>query len=118
MFAAYGVDVLDPAVTLRRIWVLLQRLPPAARRGGEQWSAESELLALVADHLAHLTYVTLKANGAKNVRKPAPVPRPGDRGRRRPVPPPAEAPGPRRALSWTGAVEKLSVIPGAVIEDS
>ena len=32
---AYGVDTLDPAVSTRRVGVLLDRLPPSALRNGE-----------------------------------------------------------------------------------
>ena len=52
--AAYGIDSLDPAVTPRRVAVLLRHLPPWARGGGEAWTTESELLALVADRLSIL----------------------------------------------------------------
>jgi len=73
---AFGVDVLDPAVSLRRVWVLGNRLPPWARAGGEEWGAEAHLLALACDLLSNLTYITLQAAGAKGVTKPRPLPRP------------------------------------------
>jgi len=119
MLAAYGVDVLDPEVSLRRIHVLLQRLPPHARRGGEQWSTESELLAGLIDHVAQLTWVTLRANGAKGARRPQPVPRPGDRKRR----PPAAVQGdslasrPAKSANWFAAVKQLAAVPGVVVTD-
>jgi len=123
MLAAYGVDVLDPKVSLRRIHVLLQRLPPHARRGGEHWSVESELLAGVIDHLAMLTWVTLRANGSKNATKPKPVPRPGDRRRempaalrqqQRPRPAAATSPadGPVATNSWFDAAAMMSGLKG------
>ncbi|HEX4399682.1 MAG TPA: hypothetical protein VH136_18730 [Trebonia sp.] len=120
MLAAYGVDVLDPGTSLRRVHVLLERLPPHARRGGEQWSTEAELMASLIDHVAVLTYVTLKANGA-NASKPKPVERPPMR--RRPQPK-ARAPRPRRPLgkeqhdgdeqtgSWADAIEAIAGSPG------
>lgn len=118
--AAYGVDTLDPAVSLRRVWVLLNRLPPQFRRGGEQWSAEADLLALLTDHVANLTWVTLRAHGAKNAKRPKPVPRPGDRHPRRQV----QAPPARPELesgtkhnSWMAAVDQLRTIPGVVVDD-
>lgn len=91
MFAAYpGLDPASPAgfpeLSPRRFKVLLERLPPHARRGGEQWSTEAELLALVVDHLAQLTYVQLKRGGAKSVKKPRPLERPkarADQGRQK-----------------------------------
>jgi hypothetical protein len=123
MLAAYGVDVLDPSVSLRRIHVLLERLPPHARRMGEQWSIESELLAGLVDSVQMLTWVTLRANGAKGARKPQPVPRPRDR-RARPVTPPVpDAPGgqeqrtPGKSSSWLAAAKQLAVIPGVVVTD-
>lgn len=125
MLAAYGVDVLDPAVSLRRVWVLLERLPPQYRRGGEQWSTEAELLAVLVDHVANLTWVTLKANGAKNAPRPKPVPRPkplrasARQGRDRSRPPTRKPgdPAPVKHSTWMDAAAQLSAIPGVVIED-
>jgi hypothetical protein len=113
----YGVDVLDPAVSTRRVAVLLERLPPYARRPGEHWSTEAELLAVVADQLAQLTWVTLRAAGAKNATRPRPIPRPADRTKRRgpaseprgPVPVPA-AEG--KAGTWADAIAALAGTPG------
>jgi hypothetical protein len=79
--AAYGVDVLDPRTTPRRVLSLLEYLPPSARRPGEPWSIESELLAGLIDHVAELTWLTARVNGSKNAARPRPVPRP----KRRPV---------------------------------
>ena len=93
MLEVYGVDVLDPAVSTRRVAVLLERLPPYARRFGEAWSTEAELLAVVSDQLAQLTWVTLRAAGAKNATRPRPLPRPGGRPARPPRPKP-QASGP------------------------
>jgi len=118
MLAAYGVDVLDPSVSLRRIWVLLNRLPPAARRGGEQWSTEAELLAGLIDHVANLTWVTLKANGAKNVSRPKPLPRPKLRPLRPAGQAAAPAPGgPVKTASWTEAAKAIAAVPGVVVTD-
>jgi hypothetical protein len=121
MLAAYGVDVLDPSVSLRRISVLLDRLPPAARQSGEVWSLEAELLALVCDHLANLTYVTLRAAGAKNPPRPKPLPRPRPRaaepsgavlGPSTGQPGPA-APGPD---GWLAAAHQLALMPGVQVD--
>jgi len=92
MLCAYGVDVLDPAVSLRRVWVLGNRLPPWARAGGEEWSGEMHLLALIADHLANLTYITLQAYGAKGVTKPKAIPRPKEHREPEPTPTPPQQP--------------------------
>lgn len=122
---AYGVDVLDPAVSPRRIAVLLEHLPPYARNFGEQWSTEAELLAVLIDHVADLTWVTLKAHGAKNVTRPRPVRRPtSDRARlsgrgggesarnTRAI----AAPGSAKASSWADAARLLAAIPGVVTD--
>jgi hypothetical protein len=119
MLAAYGVDVLDPGTSLRRIHVLLERLPPHARRGGEQWSTEAELLATIIDALQTLTWVTVRGHGA-NAPRPKPVTRPPARRRPRR----AAAPRPRRALgqvqddgdeptqSWADAIEAIAATDG------
>ncbi len=120
MLAAYGVDVLDPRTSLRRVHVLLERLPPHARRGGEQWSTESELLATLVDAVSTLTWVTLRANGSK-ASMPKPLPRPKPRHHDKPR---AVAPRPRRALgevvddgeeptrSWGDAVAAIAATDG------
>jgi hypothetical protein len=114
--AGFGVDVLDPAVSTRRVAVLLDRLPPHARRAGQQWSTEAELLAVVVDHLAALTWVTMRAHGAKNVPRPRPIPRPPQPGGAAPPPahpPPGPAqPGAVKTSSWAEAAEKLRGMPG------
>jgi hypothetical protein len=114
--SAYRVDVLDPAVTPRRIEVLAERLPPWAQSPGEAWSAEAELLALLVDHVAYLTWVTLKAAGAKNPPKPRPLARPGS-ARAAASQRPAAEPGPRGVKSggWAQAARELAAIPGVVV---
>jgi len=105
--AAYGVDVLSPAVSVRRIAVLLDQLPPWARQGGQMWSVEAELLALVVDHLAQLAWITAGGKGSR----PRPLPRPRPRAER----PAQAAPGPPEGKSWAGAAQQLAMIPGVVI---
>jgi hypothetical protein len=109
---AFGVDVLDPRVSLRRVWVLGNRLPPWARAGGEEWSAETYMLALVADHLANLTYVTRAAAGDKSAARPRPLPRP----RASAASAPAAAPEPPRTQSggWAAVADELRGQPGVV----
>ena len=121
MLATYGVDVLDPAVSCRRVRVLLDRLPPPARQQGQEWSTEAELLATVIDALGQLTYVTLRANGAK-CGKPKPVKRPGrgravtrDANRTTRDALPAGDDGPRRAGSWADAAAILAGLPGVTV---
>lgn len=108
MAAAYGVDVLDPGLSLRRFWTLAQRLPPHARNGGEPWSTEAHLLAVLADNVAALTYVTMRAAGAKNARRPKPLPRPAVRSE-----PAAEAPRP----TWAQALAAIAAMPGVEVDD-
>jgi hypothetical protein len=120
--AAYGVDVLDPATTPRRLMVLAEYLPPWARAPGEQWSIEAELLAVLVDSVAQLTWITARASGAKNVRRPKPLPRPA----RRAVRPSTASSGPRaaasgpdgpaKAASWLDAAAQLAAIPGVVVQ--
>ena len=78
VMAGYGVDVLDPAVTPRRVAVLVERLPPFARGPGEEWSTEADLLALLIDHVANLTWITLRAHGSKAGRGRGPASAPPD----------------------------------------
>ena len=116
MLEVYGVDVLDPAVSTRRVAVLLERLPPYARRFGEAWSTEAELLALVSDQLAQLTWVTLRAHGAKGATRPRPLPRPGVRRGQAAAPGTAgqrpDAPAEGKAGTWADAARMLAGMPG------
>jgi len=120
--AAYGLDVLDPATTPRRVAVLAEYLPPWARAPGETWSAEAELLALLIDHVAQLTWVTLRASGSKGARRPRPLPRParraassspGSSGPRAGASGPA---APAKAASWAAAAAQLAAIPGVTVQ--
>lgn len=115
--AAYGIDCLDPAVTPRRVAVLLEHLPNWARGGGDPWSTEADLLALLVDHVAALTWITLKAHGSKNAKKPRPLPRPARRSPVAASPGPAaggQVPGERKAGSWADAAAMLAGMPGMV----
>jgi hypothetical protein len=119
MLAAYGVDVLDPGVSLRRIHVLLERLPPQGRRCGEMWSTESELLATLIDAVSTLTWVTQAAYGGKAPR-PQPMPRPD--ARHKPQAPPQAAGSladgsPRQTASWAEAIESMAGIDGVRVRN-
>jgi hypothetical protein len=134
MLATYGVDTLDPAVSTRRVWVLLQRLPPYARRPGEEWSTEAELLAMLIDHVAELTWVTMRVNGAKGVTRPRPIRRPPKRpvltaaatgnapaGRGHYSGPdgetgPAGRPGDVKHGSWADAIKALAGMPNVEVD--
>jgi uncharacterized protein DUF5361 len=106
----YGVDVLDPAVSLRRVHVLATRLAGGSQDAESQvaWTIEAHLLAAMFDAVMILTWVTLKANGAKGAQRPKPIRRPGPRPGR-PGGQPAE-----RKVQWSGLVEALRA-QGAVI---
>lgn len=120
MLSAYGLDVLDPAaVTPRRLAVLLDQLPPHARGPGDQWSVEAELLALLVDQIAQLSYITAKAAGAKNLPRPRPLPRPSNRvANREPARPARRAaaePGEVKHGSWADAIGALAGMPGVEV---
>lgn len=80
MLATYGIDTLDPRLTLRRMWVLLRRLPAGSWPDPDEaasWSIESHLLAAVVDRLGELAWLTAAVNSKKQPKKPKPIPRPG-----------------------------------------
>jgi hypothetical protein len=78
MLAVFGVDVLDPGVSLRRVWVLLNRLPPGSlpRVSAASWSTDTHLLAGLLDAVNALTWVTVAQASRNRPAKPKPVPRP------------------------------------------
>jgi hypothetical protein len=87
MLSTYGVDTLSPTVTPRRLWVLLQRLPPGAwpdSAAEASWSVESYLLAALVDRVSELTWLTAAVNSkkGKQPKQPKPIPRPGQKSRR------------------------------------
>ena len=70
----------------RLIAYALAHLPPGCWPDAEHegsWTVESYMLANVVDAVRELTYVVAKVNGAKHVKKPEPVYRPGGGARRR-----------------------------------
>jgi hypothetical protein len=100
----YGVDLGDlfragTRLTWRRLGVLIEHLPPesatktalrdelddgalsrlasAPRRGHGPWSHVELLLAAVHDSIERLIYVQYQRAGAKNVKAPEPMARPG-----------------------------------------
>ena len=78
LLARYGVDTLDPSVTMRRVFVLLQRLPGEYLLDPGDWDTDRHLLATVADAVHTLLWVTVKVNSKKgtSVPKIKPLPRP------------------------------------------
>jgi len=113
MLGAYGIDTLDPKVSMRRVFVLLERMPPAARRVGEVWSDESELLALLIDHVAELTWVTARAAGSTQPR-PHPLHRP-PRRLRQPHPGTGLAQLEPQKVSLAEAMAQLAGMDGMVV---
>lgn len=114
--AAYGVDVLDPRVTPRRVQTLFDNLPPAYRRPGEEWSIEAELLALLVDRVAELTYVTVRANGGK-AKRPKPIATPKSR---RPAAAGDSNAGrrgdePVKHRTWGDAIAAIAGMPGVAV---
>lgn len=80
LLRVYGVDPQE--ATLRRVWVLLTRLPLGAwqkEQGAASWTQESYLLASVIDAVNQLAWVTVAANSKTKPKPPKPVPRPGQR---------------------------------------
>ncbi len=79
--SAFGVDVLDPGVTPRRIAVLMRHLPAGSLLRpdeDESWSVEAHLLAGLIDSVNQLTWLTSAVNSGKGRRpkRPKPIPRP------------------------------------------
>lgn len=110
MLATYGIDVLDPSVTLRRIWSLGRRLPAGSwpnEHSPMSWSIEAHLLASVVDALGALTFVTIKANGGKPP-QPKALPRP------KAVRTPSRPDAPRK--SWSQLLAGMAKEPGVVVE--
>lgn len=114
---AFGVDVLDPQVSTRRVSDLLRRLPPSALKGGELWSTEADLLAVLVDQVAILTWVTMRAHGAKRAPRPRPLPRPPGRWGAQVAPGPAQdGAGARKAGTWAEAAQALAGLPGMAVD--
>jgi hypothetical protein len=114
--------------------VLLNRLPPHARRPGEPWSDESHLLALLVDHVAELTWLTVKiANPKGSAARPRPIPRPPRRpvisvedtgrgraedrnGSLRPAAQPGARPGEVHHPNWAAAIQALAKMPNVKVD--
>lgn len=79
ILAHYGVDPFDPAITPRRMWVLLTNLPPGSLAGEHagSWTIESYLLASVLDAINTLTWVQVAKSSKSKPKRPKPTPRPG-----------------------------------------
>lgn len=106
MLAHYGIDTLDPHVSLRRVKVLAERLPPGSWPDPDaqaSWTTEAYLLAHLIDAVAALTHLTARAHGAKP-NQPKPFPRPGAAAQAR--------------TSWAKLAQTLRGNPGVVVHDA
>ena len=112
MLAHFGVDTLDPETSLRRVAVLLDRLPPgsvADARHEMSWSYEAYLLAQLIDEVASLHYTTVRAHGGKP-KRPKPFPRPGTT---------RQKPREKQRSSWAALADSLAATksPKIVVHD-
>lgn len=74
----YGVD--PHQATMRRVRVLLRRLPPGEWQAGDgpaAWSREAWLLADVVDAVNTTSWLVAAANSKRPPERPNPYPRPG-----------------------------------------
>lgn len=99
---------LDPhSITLRRLWVLLQRLPLGVWKkdqGPASWSETDYLLAQVVDAVNQGTWVaTQVASGKKKVPPPKPVQRPG--GQR------------EKKIKWSQVADAVAGMEGVVFDE-
>lgn len=82
LLRVYGVD--SHRATLRRVSVLLRRLPPGAwqkEQGPASWSREAWMLADVVDAVNQLSWLTAAVNSKSKPERPKPYPRPGDKAK-------------------------------------
>jgi hypothetical protein len=80
LLRVYGVD--PHSITLRRLWVLMQRLPAGAWKkdaGPGSWTETDYLLANVIDAVNQVSWVVAQSNSKRKVPVPKPVERPGQR---------------------------------------
>lgn len=78
LLRVYGID--PHRATLRRVGVLVRRLPPGSWHkdaGLGSWTTEAYLLANVIDALNRLTYVQVQKSSKRKVKEPKPTWRPG-----------------------------------------
>lgn len=80
LLRVYGVD--PHGATLRRVGVLLRRLPPGTWQkdeGPASWSREAWMLADVVDALNQVAWLTVAINSKSKPDRPKPYPRPTDK---------------------------------------
>ena len=95
----YGVDPQQSS--LRRVWVLLQRLPQGSwirDNGPGSWSNEAYLLANVIDALNQVVWVQVAVNSKRKPKQPKPVPRPGQ--------------AQKKKIAWSDLGDALGIVEG------
>ena len=100
LLRVYGID--PQKATLRRIWVLLERLPMGSwtkGHGPASWSNEAYLLAQTIDAINQMVWVTVAVNSKRKPKAPKPVYRPGQKGK-------------DKKMKWTDLGQALSGIEG------
>ncbi len=86
LLRVYGID--PRRATLRRIWVLVQRLPLGAwhkDQGASSWTAEAYLLAAVVDSVNQLAWMTAAVNSKRKPPRPEPIERPGKKKQKKKI---------------------------------
>lgn len=78
LLRVYGLD--PHSITLRRLQVLVRRLPLGDWKkdsGPASWSEEAYLLANVVDAVNQVAWITAQINSRKRIPPPKPLDRPG-----------------------------------------
>jgi hypothetical protein len=78
LLRVYGVD--SHKVTLRRLKVLLNRLPLGTwnkDQGPASWSQEAYLMASVIDAVNQVSWIVAQSNSRRRIPAPKPIERPG-----------------------------------------
>lgn len=96
---------LDPhSITLRRLWVIIQRLPLGSWKkdqGAASWDEGNYLLAQAVDAINQVAWTVAQVNSKKQIPQPKPIRRPGETEKR---------------TSWANVASELEAIEGVVTE--
>ena len=102
LLRVYGID--PHRATLRRVWVLLERLPLGSwtkDNGPASWSSEAYLLAQAIDAINQMVWVTVSVNSKRKPKPPKPISRPGQDKK-------------AKKMKWTDLGQALAGIEGVV----
>lgn len=98
---------LDPhSITLRRLQVLLHRLPMGTWKkdhGPASWSEEAYLMANVIDAVNQVSWVVAQSNSRKKIPMPKPFLRPGQEDKKK--------------LSWTDLAAQMAGMEGVIVNE-